>query len=97
MISSSAGKSATRCTTARVLLAATPALSLLIVNLSPHGLMARCEGAFTVGERVRIALPVVGVVIAEVRWALGGRVGCRLDQGIDRASYYELLAALMRR
>lgn len=73
------------------------ALSMLVVNLSPHGLMARCDDAFAPGERLRITLPVVGVVVAEVRWALGGRVGCRFDAGIDRASYYELLAAMLQR
>ncbi|HTG38585.1 MAG TPA: PilZ domain-containing protein [Sphingomonas sp.] len=73
------------------------ALSPVIVNLSPHGLMARCEGAFAAGDRLRVTLPVVGVVVAEIRWALGGRIGCQFEQGIDRASYYELLSSVMRR
>ncbi|TKD51079.1 PilZ domain-containing protein [Sphingomonas baiyangensis] len=72
-------------------------LSLLIVNISPHGLMARCEGEHEAGERLRITLPVVGVAAAEIRWALGGRLGCSFDVPIDRASYYELLATMIQR
>ena len=33
---------------------------------------------------------------AEVRWALGGRIGCQFDQAIDLASYYELLSVLVK-
>jgi hypothetical protein len=73
------------------------ALTLQIVNISTHGLMARCDAAYQVGERMRITLPAVGVVVAEIRWALGGRIGCNFERAIDRASYYELLAAMLRR
>ena len=71
-------------------------LSLQVVNLSAQGLMARIVGDRPVGERLRITLPVVGVVAAEVRWSLGGRIGCELDRPIGMAEYYELLAALLR-
>ena len=50
-------------------------VTLLIVNISPHGLMARCEKPFVEGDRMRVTLPAVGVVAAEVRWSLGGRLG----------------------
>ena len=70
------------------------ALPLLIVNLSAQGLMARCDVEVPVGARLRIALPVVGAVAAEVRWSLGGRIGCELDTIIDQADYYELLAVI---
>ncbi len=71
--------------------------TLLVVNLSPHGLMARCEMPFVQGDRLRIMLPVVGVAVAEIRWSLGGRVGVHFDTAIDLASYYELLATLMKK
>lgn len=71
-------------------------LPLVVVNLSPHGLMARCDREFAEGTRIRVTLPVVGVIVAEVRWSLGGRIGCRFEQGIDRASYYEMLAVILR-
>jgi hypothetical protein len=69
---------------------------LLIVNISALGLMARSEAKLEAGDRLRIMLPVLGVVAAEVRWALGGRLGCELDKAIDLADYYELLAALVK-
>jgi hypothetical protein len=73
-------------------------LTLLIVNISPHGLMARCDTDFEIGQRLRVSLPVIGVVVAEVRWSLGGRVGCQFDRGaIDLAGYYEMLTVLVRK
>ena len=70
--------------------------TFLIVNISPHGLMARCDHCFEVGDRIRIQLPVTGVVIAEIRWSLGGRLGAQFETAIDLASYYDLIATLMR-
>lgn len=72
-------------------------LSLHIVNLSARGLMARIAGDRPIGERLRVMLPVLGAIHAEVRWSLGGRIGCELDRPIGIADYYELLAALIRR
>lgn len=71
--------------------------TLLVVNISPHGLMARCDAEFAQGDRLRIMLPVVGVMVAEIRWSLGGRIGVHLDTAIDLASYYELLATLLKK
>ncbi|MCW4461369.1 PilZ domain-containing protein [Sphingomonas sp. BT-65] len=72
-------------------------VTLLIVNISPHGLMARCETPFEEGDRLRVMLPVVGVAAAEVRWCLGGRLGVSFDIAIDLASYYELLAQMLKK
>ncbi|OQW45686.1 MAG: pilus assembly protein PilZ [Proteobacteria bacterium SG_bin6] len=69
---------------------------LLIVNLSAMGLMARCESDLAPGERLSLTLPVVGTLTAEVRWALGGRIGCELDRMIPLAAYYDLLAVLLK-
>ena len=71
-------------------------LQLLIVNLSAMGLMARCDTGYQPGDRLRVQLPVVGTVAAEIRWSLGGRIGCELDTAIGLADYYELLAALTK-
>ncbi len=71
-------------------------LNLLVVNISPHGLMARCESELAIGSRLRVALPVVGNLVSEVRWSRGGRSGCQFEQAIDLASYYELLAVLVK-
>ena len=69
---------------------------LLIVNLSPHGLMARCESDLPVDERIQVTLPIIGPTAAQVRWSLGGRIGCQFDYPIDLASYYELVAILVK-
>ncbi|MEO6217025.1 MAG: PilZ domain-containing protein [Sphingomonas sp.] len=71
-------------------------LSLLIVNMSALGLMARADTNYDVGDQLRVTLPVVGTVVAEIRWTLGGRLGCQLTRPIDLASYYDLLAVLVR-
>lgn len=71
-------------------------VTLLVVNISPHGLMARCELGFAEGDRIRVMLPVVGVAPAEIRWALGGRLGISFDAAVDLASYYELLAQMLK-
>lgn len=72
-------------------------VTLLIVNISPHGLMARCEASFNEGDRLRVMFPVVGVAAIEIRWCLGGRLGASFDTAIDLANYYELLAQMLRK
>ena len=69
---------------------------ITIVNVSPRGLMARTADAHAAGDRLTVELPVVGAVAAEVRWALGGRIGCRLERVIGLADYHHLLQALRR-
>jgi hypothetical protein len=71
-------------------------ISLLIVNMSALGMMARVDTDCPVGGRLKVTLPVVGAISAEIRWSLGGRIGCELDRPIDQATYYGLLAALIR-
>lgn len=71
-------------------------LTFLIVNISPHGLMARCDTPFEAGDRLRVVLPEAGSVVAEVRWWLGGRLGAQFDPAIDLATYYELVAQLLK-
>lgn len=71
-------------------------LSLQVVNISASGLMARSDNSFTIGEPLRIRLPIVGEVSAQVRWSLGGRIGCQFDRMIGLAPYLELLGVLAR-
>jgi len=72
-------------------------INLVVVNISPHGMMARCERELQIGDRIRITFPVIGVVAADVRWSLGGRIGCQFDPAIDLAGYYELIALMMKK
>ena len=71
-------------------------LNFIIVNVSPHGLMARCDDEFQTGDRIRVVLPHAGTVVAEVRWALGGRIGYQFERAIDLASYYELISVMVK-
>ncbi len=71
-------------------------LQVLVVNLSPHGFMARCEARMADADLIRITLPGVGQLATHVRWALGGRIGCQFERPISLAHYYELLAIVLR-
>ena len=79
---------------------ATPAgmssVPVQVVNISANGFMARAEIDLPIGHPLSIRLPVVGEIRAEVRWALGGRIGCQFARMIDFAPYLELLGALAR-
>ena len=72
------------------------AAQLLIVNISARGLMARCETALAVGDTLRVHLPVIGQIAAEIRWSLGGRVGLQLDRIIPLSEYYAVLAVMAK-
>lgn len=65
-----------------------------IVNVSPNGFMARSDEPVATGDIVQVTLPVVGTFAAEVRWALGGRIGCKLAQEVPPALYQFVLAAM---
>ena len=75
-------------------LAAGCPLPMLVVNMSPQGMMARCEVPLTAGDRFRVVLPVAGVREAEVRWALGGRIGCRFESAVPADLYHAVLLAM---
>lgn len=71
-------------------------VSMLIVNMSAMGMMARTDAPLQIGDRVTLLLPVIGSIDADIRWALGGRIGCELGRTIDLAEYYELLAIMLK-
>lgn len=68
--------------------------SLVVVNVSRGGLMARTDHDFGPGDHLTITLPELGPTLAEVRWALGGRIGCRFVQPVSPQTYPHLLARL---
>ena len=71
-------------------------MPMVIVDTSQSGLMARCDADCEEGDRLRIDFPRIGSVVAEVRWSLGGRIGCRLERPLGLAEYYALLAGMRR-
>lgn len=70
--------------------------ALQIVNVSANGFMARTEEELEVGHKLYLKLPVVGAVTAEIRWSLGGRIGCQFDEMIGLVSYLDMLTELVR-
>jgi hypothetical protein len=78
----------------RAVLADRRSVPVLIVNLSAQGLMIRSDAPVSVGEWLRIPLPVVGEVQVAVRWALGGRIGCQLERPIAANRYHAVLGAM---
>lgn len=71
-------------------------VGLQIVNISAAGFMARTEAPFEPGDVLNVRLPVIGAAAAEVRWALGGRIGCQFKQMVPLAPYLEMLGELVK-
>lgn len=69
-------------------------LPVLVVNLSPHGLMARVDEPVATGDQLTFDLPHIGPHRAEVRWSLGGRVGCKFETAIPAEDYPRVLAMM---
>lgn len=46
-----------------------------LLNISYEGCQLRCEMTLQIGERIKVALPGLGEIGAQVRWALPGRAG----------------------
>ena len=67
-----------------------------VVNISASGFMARTELELPVGQTLSVRLPVVGELSADIRWALGGRIGCQFTRMIGLAPYLDLLGALAK-
>ncbi|MFK3888015.1 PilZ domain-containing protein [Sphingomonas sp. NPDC079357] len=78
----------------RLIVASGESRLVTIVNVSLNGFMARSDDAFAVGDLVTVTLPVAGSFTAEVRWALGGRIGCKLAQEVPPALYQFVLSAM---
>jgi hypothetical protein len=67
-----------------------------LVNISASGFMARTQSEIEPGTAFSLRLPAVGERGAEVRWALGGRIGCQFARPIELAQYMDLLGALAK-
>jgi len=51
--------------------------SVTLSNLSTDGCRIESDGDFRIGERLQIAIPSIGQLDAQVRWALPGSAGAR--------------------
>jgi hypothetical protein len=53
------------------------ASSVILTNFSEEGCRIETDSDFRIGERVQIAIPRLGNVKAQVRWALPGSAGAK--------------------
>lgn len=51
--------------------------SVRLSNFSEEGCRMEAEGEFRIGERLQIAIPKLGTVKAQIRWALPGSAGAK--------------------
>jgi hypothetical protein len=57
--------------------------SVTLANLSPDGCRIESNSHFRIGERLQIAIPSIGQLNAQIRWALPGSAGARFLQRAD--------------
>jgi hypothetical protein len=72
--------------TAKISLVSGNALEAEIRNLSRSGFHAECSGRLLIGSRISVVAPNFGSRAAQVRWALGGRIGAVFDVHLDEQS-----------
>lgn len=70
--------------------------AVTVVNVSANGFMARADGEWASGDVLSVFLPVAGIVEAEVRWVLGGRIGCKLLRTIPFDRFTSMLNQMAR-
>lgn len=63
----------------------------LIVNISPHGCMVRCNQVVPTGEHLTIDIPSVGALRGLVIWSLGERIGIEFATPIGLEAYLTML------
>ena len=61
-----------------------PDLRIRIGNISRSGFMGETAAMLRPGMSVRLVVPFGRVMEGNVRWALNGRFGCRLDRSFRR-------------
>ena len=64
-----------------------------VVDLSERGFGAKSWALMRIGSEIKVGLPGVGIVRAQVRWALGGVFGARF---LPRLEADQLAACLER-
>lgn len=68
-----------------------PPTDALIVNISPHGCMLRCDRVVPIGAKLTVDLPSIGTLRAAVIWSLGSRLGLEFETCISLDHYLAML------
>ena len=55
-------------------------------NISPSGFFAECAGTLEIGSTILLASRELGEVAAQVRWALGPRIGAAFTTRLSEAA-----------
>jgi hypothetical protein len=58
-------------------------MKVILRNVSASGFMGEAPAHIQAGSAVTLLLPIGAPLIADVRWALNGRIGCRLRGRFD--------------
>lgn len=69
-------------------------ISAQLVNISAYGFMIRTNETAAVGSPIRVRIPELGELSAQVVWSLGGRIGAEFELPIPERDYPVLLSAI---
>ncbi len=72
----------------------TDTFDIRLLNLSPMGFHARGKVVFERDQRLKITLPVIGEVEAQIAWALTGCCGGWFPSPIEPHIYAKVLATI---
>ncbi len=69
-------------------------VDIRILDISPIGFSAGCPREFAEDQRIRVTLPVLGQVDADIVWCIAGHFGACLTRPIPSETYSRLIAAM---
>lgn len=56
---------------------------ITVSNLSYDGCQLRCPAGFEAGEKLKLILPRLGEICAEIRWSAEGSAGARFIEKVE--------------
>lgn len=69
-------------------------VDIRVLDISPMGFSAGCPRELAEEERIRVALPILGQVDADVVWCIAGHFGACFARPVPEASYTRMLQAI---
>lgn len=70
--------------------------SARILDISPMGFSAACSREFAEADPIRVTLPIVGQVQADIVWGLAGHFGACFPSPFEATLYARMLSAVRR-
>jgi hypothetical protein len=56
-----------------------PPLPVIVTDLTEQGCRIAAEETLRIGEQIRLEIPRLGYLNAQIRWAFGGEAGARFE------------------